>query len=38
MINLVPDKAAIDELVCPFDDLDKSHWAYYDIMTAACEY
>ena len=38
IIKLVPDKSAIDNIECPFIDLDKSHWAYYEIMAASCEY
>ncbi|MCC8169465.1 MAG: S-layer homology domain-containing protein [Oscillospiraceae bacterium] len=38
MIGREPDKTAIDAMECPFSDLDSSHWAYYDIMAAACEY
>ncbi len=33
----IPDKSVIDGLECPFSDLPKTHWAYYEIMMAACE-
>lgn len=38
VINRIPDKETIDKMECPFNDLEKSHWAYYEIMAAACEY
>ena len=34
MLDRQPDKGAIDLLECPFNDIEKSHWAYYDIMEA----
>lgn len=42
MINVatgrIPDKELIDTLECPFSDLPKTHWAYYEFMIAAVEY
>jgi hypothetical protein len=37
-INLIPDKEAIDKILCPYADLPKSHWAYYEIMAASYEF
>lgn len=27
-----PNKEVIDNMVCPYSDLPKSHWAYYELM------
>ena len=32
------DKTVIDEMICPFVDLPKEHWAYYELMTASCDF
>lgn len=29
------ERGEIDKMVCPFIDLPKSHWAYYEVMIAA---
>ena len=31
----IPDKAVIDVMICPYSDLPKSHWAYYELMYAS---
>ncbi len=31
----IPDKAVIDGMICPYSDLSKSHWAYYELMYAS---
>ena len=31
----IPDKAVIDGMICPYSDLPKSHWAYYELMYAS---
>lgn len=42
MINMAigktPNKALIDTLTCPYSDLQKNHWAYYELMIAATEF
>lgn len=39
LINRITERnyehSEIDKMVCPFIDLSKSHWAYYEIMIAA---
>ena len=30
-----PNKEVIDNMVCPYSDLPKSHWAYYELMYAS---
>lgn len=34
----IPNKSVIDGMECPYIDLPKSHWAYYEFMIAAAEY
>lgn len=34
----IPDKELIDTLTCPYTDLPKDHWAYYEFMIAATEF
>ena len=34
----IADKEKIDKVECPFVDLSKDHWAYYEFMIAACEF
>lgn len=42
MINVAtgrnPDKDAIDKVICPYTDLPKSHWAYYEFMIASYKF
>lgn len=33
----IADKAEIDKIPCPYIDLPKTHWAYYEFMIASCE-
>ena len=28
----------LEKLTCPFSDVSETHWAYNDILLAACEY
>ena len=42
MINRILGREMTEEtaqtLICPFSDVDASHWAYNDILLASCEY
>ncbi|MGN0108187.1 MAG: S-layer homology domain-containing protein, partial [Hominilimicola sp.] len=34
----VADRNMLNKIKCPFTDLPKAHWAYYEMMEASCEY
>lgn len=42
IINRITDRKMtpeiLEKLTCPFSDVSKTHWAYNDILLAACEY
>ena len=36
--NEVLTPEILEKLTCPFSDVSETHWAYNDILLAACEY
>ena len=42
IINRITDRKMtteiLEKLTCPFSDVSETHWAYNDILLAACEY